>query len=101
MRASSSDWTAPVLLTMASRGEGVPELVERIEEHLDYLRAGDGLGRRRRQRIEKRLHDLIGNHLWREFHGRVPDERWQRNVDALMEHRITPHEAARQLARRG
>jgi LAO/AO transport system kinase len=100
LRASSSDWTAPVLLTVASRGDGVPEMVERIEEHLDYLRAGEGLGRRRRQRIEKRLHDLIGNHLWREFHGRVADERWQRNVDALMEHRITPHEAARQLARR-
>src|SRR5499427_621602 len=49
LRATPSEWSAPVLLTTASRGEGVPELVERIEEHLEFLKAGDGLGRRRRQ----------------------------------------------------
>jgi LAO/AO transport system kinase len=99
LRAPVSEWTAPVLLTTASRGEGVVELVEGFEEHFEFLRSGEGLGRRRRQRLEKRLHDLVGDHLWNEFRARVPAERWAASVDALMEHRITPHQAARELSR--
>jgi LAO/AO transport system kinase len=98
LRASSSDWTAPVLLTVASRGDGVPELVERIEEHLEWLRQRGGLERRRRRRLEQRLRDLVGDHLWREFHGRVDAEEWNRSVDDLVEHRVTPHQAARRLS---
>jgi len=98
LRAAASEWSAPVLLTVASRGDGVPELVERIEDHIEYLKERGDLERRRRQRIEKRLHDLVGDHLWREFHGRVDAAEWNRSVDDLVEHRITPHQAARRLS---
>jgi LAO/AO transport system kinase len=99
LRATTSDWTAPVLLTTASRGEGVAELVDGIEAHFEHLRSSGGLGRRRRHRLEKRLHDLVGDHLWNDFRARVPEARWNRSVDDLAAHRITPHEAARQLSR--
>jgi LAO/AO transport system kinase len=98
LRTASSEWTAPVLLTTAVRGDGVPELVERIEEHLEWLRQRGGLGRRRRRRLEQRLRNLVGDHLWRDFHGRVGAAEWERSVDRLVEHEITPHQAARQLS---
>ena len=99
LRAARSDWSAPVLLTVASRGEGVAELVDAFEEHLAHLRSGGGLGRRRLQRLERRLRDLVGEQLWSEFRSRVPAERWSASVDALAGHRLTPRQAARELSR--
>jgi LAO/AO transport system kinase len=89
----------PVLLTTASRGEGVGNLVESLEEHLELLRARGSLEARRRQRLEQRLHDLVGDRLWRRFRSRIPGEEWQKSVDALAARRVTPHEAARTLSR--
>jgi LAO/AO transport system kinase len=98
LRATTNEWTAPVLLTVAARGDGVGELVERLEEHFEHLKARGGLERRRRRRLEQRLRDLVGDHLWREFHGRVDATEWARSVDQLVEHRITPHQAAARLS---
>ena len=99
LRTHAMEWTPPVLLTTASRGEGVSELVQGLEEHLELLRTRGALQRRRRQRLEQRLHDLVGDRLWTRFRARIPEAQWQRNVDALAEHRLTPHQAARSLSR--
>jgi LAO/AO transport system kinase len=99
LRTASSEWSAPVLLTVASRGEGIGDLVDGLQEHFEHLAQRGDLERRRRRRLEQRLHDLVGDHLWTEFRARVPDARWNRSVDDLAAHKITPHEAARQLSR--
>ncbi len=98
LRTAATDWAAPVLLTVASRADGVGELVDRFEEHFQFLLGQGGLQRRRRQRLEQRLHDLVGDHLWNRFRARVPETRWNESVDDLAAHRITPHEAARWLS---
>ncbi|HET9327775.1 MAG TPA: methylmalonyl Co-A mutase-associated GTPase MeaB [Candidatus Eisenbacteria bacterium] len=98
LRTTSSEWTAPVLLTVASRGEGLGDLVDGLQEHYEHLAQRGGLERRRRRRLEQRLHDLVGDHLWSQFRSRVPDARWNRSVDELAAHKITPNEAARQLS---
>jgi LAO/AO transport system kinase len=99
MRVAVADWIPPVLLTVAVRGEGVGDLAERLEQHFAHLNDHGGLQRRRRQRLEQRLHDLVGDRLWDAFRARVPASRWAENVDALAAHRINPHEAARRLSR--
>jgi len=101
LRASSHDWNPPVLLTTASTGEGVHEVVEQFEEHLEHLKRGGDLERRRRRRMEQRLHDLMRERLWGEFRARVPEKQWEASVDGLMEHRLTPHQAAERLASLG
>jgi len=98
LRTRVSDWTPPVLLTVASRGDGVGELVERLDEHFEFMRTHGGLERRRRQRLEQRLHDLVGDRLWTEFRRRVPAARWNESVDDLAAHRLTPHQAAQRLS---
>jgi len=98
LRATSSEWSAPVLLTVASRGDGISDLVDGLQEHYEHLAQRGDLERRRRRRLEQRLHDLVGDHLWSQFRSRVPEARWNRSVDDLAAHRITPHEAARRLS---
>ena len=99
LKAPGSVWTPPVLLTTASQGEGVGEVVEAFEEHLEHLQKSGDLDRRRRRRLEQRLHDLMRERLWGEFRARVPAPQWEGSVDALVAHRLTPHQAAERLAR--
>jgi LAO/AO transport system kinase len=98
LRAPASEWNPPVLLTTASTGEGVHDVVEQFEEHLEHLKRRGDLDRRRRRRMEQRLHDLMRERLWGEFRARVPEKQWEASVDGLMEHRLTPHQAAERLA---
>jgi len=97
LRAPRDAWDVPVLLTEASQGTGVPELAGRIEEHLEFLSRHGELRRRRRERLEQRLHELLRGQLWQEFHERLPATAWQGAVQSLLERRATPHQAAERL----
>jgi LAO/AO transport system kinase len=94
---AATDWSPPVLLTTATQGQGIPELVSEIEDYFDHLRARGQLERRRRQRLEQRLQDVLKGQLWAEFTSRVPESARQRMIEALAERRITPHQAAERL----
>ena len=97
LRTAQRDWPTPVLLTMALEGTGVPELVDRFEEHLDHLKSRGGLERRRRRRLEQRLEDLMRARLWRRFRARVPGAKWAECVAAMADRKLTPHQAAELL----
>jgi len=99
LRTTTHEWSVPVLLTVASRGEGIGELADAFESHFEHLRSRGDLERRRRRRLEQRLHDLVGDQLWDQFRTRVPQAKWDESVDALVAHRSTPHEVARRLSR--
>ena len=97
LRAARSSWQPPVLLTVATRGDGVAEVIERFEEHLEFLRGHGGLDRRRRQRLEQRLRDLLRDRLWRDFQGVLPGDLWTTTLEALVDRRFTPHQALARL----
>ena len=94
LRAMRSSWAPPVLLTIASQGEGVTELADRFEEHLAFLREQGGLDGRRRERLEQRLKDLVHEQLWSRFQDEMSRARWSELVEAVVARRMTPHQAA-------
>ena len=49
-RSDQQGWTPPVVKTVASRAEGVPELAAAIDEHRAWLVETGGLEARRRRR---------------------------------------------------
>jgi LAO/AO transport system kinase len=98
MRAPGAEWVPPVLLTIASQGDGVPEVVEQFEAHLEHVTRGGELERRRRRRLERHLHELLRERLWGEFRARVPEAQWQASVEDLIKRRLAPHDAAERLA---
>jgi LAO/AO transport system kinase len=51
-------WSVPVVKTVAARGDGVDELVERIAEHGAHLAAGGGLAERRRRRSAREIEEI-------------------------------------------
>jgi len=55
----SSDWEAPVLLTVASKGEGVAELAAALDRHHEYLGGSGKLVERRRRRLAARTRAVV------------------------------------------
>ncbi len=97
LRTARSDWDPPVLLTVASQGTGVPELVDQLEAHLTDLERQGGLERRRRVRLEGRLRDMVRDQLWRGFERRVAAGDWERVIAELGRRELTPHAAVERL----
>ena len=94
---AASEWNPPVVLTTATQGRGIPELVTELERYFDFLRERGQLERRRLQRLEQRLQELLKGQLWAEFTARVPESQRRRMIDDLAQRRITPHQAAERL----
>lgn len=56
-------WKTPVIKTIASDNEGVGELLNKIEEHREYLIKNKKLEERRRERYEAELVEIIKRRL--------------------------------------
>jgi GTPase len=97
-RAGPAGWEPPVLLTTASRGEGVPELVAALDRHHDWLAASGELERRRRERLAARTREVVDRAarrwIWQETRAeRILGER----LDEVVEGRLSPYELAAEI----
>ena len=54
-----SPWRPPVIKTIAPTGEGVPELIEKIWAHRQFLQSGQGLSKKRSERARGEIINLI------------------------------------------
>ena len=98
LRVHDRAWDPPVLLASALEGTGIEEVLAAFERHLEYLEQAGGLARRRRQRLEQRLADLLRAQMWQDFRARVSEALWQETLAGLAERRWTPHQASQRLA---
>jgi len=55
----SNDWEAPVLMTVASKGEGISELVTALDRHHEYLSSSGKLVERRKKRLAARTRAVV------------------------------------------
>jgi len=97
MRTARRDWDPPVLLTVASQGKGVAEVIDAFEFHLVHLAATGGLEHRRRRRVELRLEEMVRDRQWREFVERIPRPAWDAVLERLARRELTPNAAAAHL----
>nr|WP_202795260.1 methylmalonyl Co-A mutase-associated GTPase MeaB [Janibacter sp. HTCC2649] len=54
-RERSVNWRTPVVRTVASRGDGIPELVDSLAAHRDWLTSSGALEDRRRRRAQAEI----------------------------------------------
>jgi len=58
MNPEKEKWRPPVVKTTAITGEGIAELLDKVDQHREYLEAG-AIATRRRQRVETELVEAI------------------------------------------
>jgi LAO/AO transport system kinase len=86
-------WIPPIQKTVATEGEGIPELAEAIAEHRVYLQTSGDWERRERARLQSELFQLLQSTLVTRWQATVSDARYRQTIDRLLEREISPREA--------
>ncbi len=87
-------WLPPIATTVASKGEGVDDLVRLLDEHRAHLLASGGLELARRRRARSEVRAALGERLRRELLDGEEDA-----VDAVLAGRLTPEDVVDDLLR--
>jgi LAO/AO transport system kinase len=94
-------WRVPVVKTEAAHGRGVPELVERLEEHRAYILAEGHLAERRRRNLRGEVLALASARLRRRLEEEVRgDPEFERLLEEVVARRLDPASAAGALLER-
>jgi LAO/AO transport system kinase len=94
-------WKVPVLRTEAARGEGVAELLARIDEHRRHVEAEGTLEQRRERNLRNEVLGLAATRLRRELEARAEGDPEVAELLARVTRReIDPASAARELLSR-
>ena len=80
LRAAAA-WNPPVVPTVASAGKGIAEVWKKIQLHREFLASDGRLMAKRKQRLEKKIHELVSRRLKQEFW----DEEAQRVLNSSLE----------------
>lgn len=100
-RTAGSEWEAPVVMTVASAGEGIADLVAALDRHSAYLGTSGRLAERRRQRLAERTRAVVNRSLrqwiWDETQA---EELLARRLDEVADGSRSPYEVAAEILER-
>jgi LAO/AO transport system kinase len=91
-------WEHAVVLTVASKGEGVTELIDALDRHHAWLGASGTLAERRRRRLLDRTREVVDRAtrrwVWDETRA---DQRIAGRLDEIVAGRVSPYEVAAEV----
>lgn len=90
-------WSIPVMGTVALDGRGVPELVDGLDQHLDWLKTSGELGQRERRAAENRLRAIAKELVVARMSDADFGASFSDAVDDVVARRIDPHAAVAAL----
>ena len=90
-------WRPPICKTIATRGEGVPALLEAVKAHRAHLEETHTLNLRERARVEDELHAILGHLLMHRLMARVPPNELEQVINRIVARELDPYTAAETL----
>ncbi len=84
-------WEPPIVKTVATRCEGILELVEAIEKYRALLSEPQGRKRREVPWFRERLVEKLRDHLTRDLLERIPEEELNRYAEKMMTRELDPY----------
>lgn len=91
------DWRVPLVKTVATTGEGIAELAERIEAHQRYLRTSGNLERRIQTNLANELESMLRARLASALLARLPEGYFESVVDKVARREVDPYSAVSDL----
>src|SRR6478735_7479833 len=93
-----ADWDIPVLTTEASRGQGVPELVEQLEAHRAFITDEGTLMERRRRNLRNEVLSLVAARMRAKVEEQLhEDPRFAELLDEVVARKLDPSSAATEI----
>jgi len=94
-------WRPPIIKTNALTGEGVEELIEKIQEHREWLKSGPDLEKRRKENIREELLSAVMHKVVEKIYSTPGSERdLEEVVHRIMKREIDPYSAADELLKK-
>ena len=90
-------WAPPIKRTIATDATGVPELMDSIKTHREYLEQTGDLARRERSRLASELEVLIEMALVSKWRDSLHDGAYTAVLDQLVTRKLSPQEAVQKL----
>jgi LAO/AO transport system kinase len=99
LHLSSPDdgWTPPIVMTVASSGDGVDELWAAVDRHRAFLTEHGLLEKRRGERLAEELRHVVGQRLEQRAYERCQGPEFDRLLNDVVERRVDPYAAAGRL----
>ncbi|WIG59384.1 MAG: putative periplasmic protein kinase ArgK and related GTPases of G3E family [Ktedonobacterales bacterium] len=99
-RRKERGWRVPIVKTSAASGEGVPELVDKLAEHIAWLRESGQLASRSGRQARSEMLALLHQALLAKIEATVSPDEWQQLIDEVVDRQRDPYTAADEIARR-
>ncbi len=91
-------WPVPIVKTEAVRGEGVDELVEKLDAHHAHIEAEGTLSERRRRNLRSEVLSICTFRLRHQLEARLAqDARFQELLDDVVARKLDPASAATEI----
>jgi LAO/AO transport system kinase len=94
-------WISPIQRTVATKNEGIEELVGLIAQHQTHLTSSGGLALRERTRLQAELDNLLLEALVQRWQAAATEGLYQRTLDAVVAREISPWQAVSSLLNGG
>ena len=92
-----NSWEIPVLETVATKGEGMSDLVEKIFAHREYLTTSGGWKIREGKRVRSQMESLLREELFKRFLKGRPDGEFEETVQMVVDRERSPAQAIEEL----
>ncbi len=90
-------WRPRLVRTVATSGEGIKDLLARVDDHRGATAGAETVSRRRRELSRTRFLDLLRDRLLREVARRLGSQRLEEAIEAIALRRIDPYTATEEL----
>jgi LAO/AO transport system kinase len=87
----ADNWTPPIVKTVATEGQGIPELAETIASYESYQRSQNLLQQRRSRNWEVRLLEMLRDTLLERARRLIPASELTRYASEIAEHKHDPY----------
>jgi len=87
-------WRPPIVRTVATAGEGDAEVWDAVCAHRAFLEHDDRLERRRAERLERELREIVVRRLEQRADELCRGDTYDRLLKAMLDRRVDPYEAA-------
>jgi len=94
---SIKDWDPPAVRTVAAQGEGIGDLLLRIREHGEWLKAHGGFQVKARERARLRFGSLLAEEAARRARNRAGAEKVEELIQAISDRQLDPYAAVAQI----
>ncbi len=93
-------WRIPVLKTAAIKDQGIPQLVDAMQEHYTYLVESGMLSQRAQRQVRSEVQALLGQALMNALRQTVSEDEWHQLIEDITARERDPYSVASQLQER-